>query len=110
MADLKPCPFCGNAEDIEMQEVQADHYIQCLECEASTSCVGSRPEARELWNRRAAARADGGVDKQLRTAGTLLSNIAFNLAQDERLPEEIRAAIDFARRGWDTAVRADGEG
>lgn len=49
---LEACPFCGNADDIEMQQVQADHYVQCLECEASTSCVGSRREAAELWNRR----------------------------------------------------------
>lgn len=54
--ELMPCPFCGSA-DSEMQQAQAEHYVQCLECEASTSLLGSRHEARELWNRRAALRA-----------------------------------------------------
>ena len=54
--ELMPCPFCGSA-DSEMQQAQAEHYVQCLECEASTSLLSSRREARELWNRRAALRA-----------------------------------------------------
>ncbi|MEN5207987.1 Lar family restriction alleviation protein [Stenotrophomonas terrae] len=54
--ELKPCPFCGSA-DSEMQQAQAEHYVQCLECEASTALLSSRREARELWNRRAALRA-----------------------------------------------------
>lgn len=52
-AELKPCPFCGSA-DAEMQQCQAEHYVQCLECEGATALFGSRREARELWNRRAA--------------------------------------------------------
>ena len=54
--ELLPCPFCGSA-DSEMQQAQAEHYVQCLKCEASTALLSSRREARELWNRRAALRA-----------------------------------------------------
>jgi hypothetical protein len=37
-----------------MQQCQAEHYVQCLECEGATALFSSRREARELWNRRAA--------------------------------------------------------
>jgi len=57
---LLPCPFCGS-EDAEMQQCQAEHYVQCLECEGATALFSSRREARELWNRRVtlAARQPG---------------------------------------------------
>jgi len=54
--ELLPCPFCGSA-DSEMQQAQTEHYVECLECEASTALLSTRREARELWNRRAALRA-----------------------------------------------------
>jgi hypothetical protein len=37
-------------------------------------------------------------------AGQVLSNIAYNLAQDSRLPDDARALLDGARRRWDAAV------
>ncbi len=54
--ELLHCPFCGSA-DSEMQQAQTEHYVECLECEASTALLSTRREARELWNRRAALRA-----------------------------------------------------
>lgn len=39
-------------------------------------------------------------------AGTKLSNLAFNLAQSDALPAEVRASLDDCRKEWDAAVRA----
>lgn len=57
--ELKSRPFCGS-EDSEMQQCQAEHYVQCLECEGATALFSSRREARELWNRRAPMNAQEG--------------------------------------------------
>src|SRR5690606_6726478 len=40
----------------------------------------------------------------LKRHGTLLSNIAYNLAQDDRLSDSSRWSLDDARKKWDTAI------
>jgi len=42
----------------------------------------------------------------IRTAGAKLANLAFNLAQSDALPAEVRANLDDCRKEWDAAVRA----
>lgn len=53
-----------------------------------------------------------GVDvtDEMVSAGTVLSNIVYNLAQDDRLPEAIRTSLDAARKRWDAALRTGGGG
>jgi len=40
------------------------------------------------------------------SAGTKLANLAYNLAQSDALPAEVRASLDDCRKEWDAAVRA----
>lgn len=42
----------------------------------------------------------------IRSAGAKLANLAFNLAQSDALPAEVRASLDDCRKEWDAAVRA----
>lgn len=41
---------------------------------------------------------------QAKQAGTLLANIAYNLAQDESLSDSTRWSLDDARKRWDDVV------
>lgn len=41
----------------------------------------------------------------IRTAGAKLANLAFNLAQSDALPADVRASLDDCRKEWDAAVR-----
>lgn len=59
----KPCPFCGGDADFDQVVDERDpgcggHYIDCLECGASTSLVfplmdDVKALLLERWNRRA---------------------------------------------------------
>lgn len=42
---------------------------------------------------------------QLKSIGTLLSNVAFNLAQNKDLDDFARETLDRLRREWDEAVK-----
>lgn len=39
------------------------------------------------------------------TAGAKLANLAYNLAQSDALPEDVRASLDGCRKEWDVAAR-----
>lgn len=65
------------------------------------------PAIAELQARCERADRDAGYMKH---AGTMLSNIAYNLAQDDRLPDVIRWSLDDARKRWDAAIDASGKG
>ena len=41
----------------------------------------------------------------IRSAGTKLANLAFNLAQSDALPAEVRASLNECSKEWDAAVR-----
>lgn len=78
-----------------------------------TECVrGISPiEARdaEIAELRAALSTPAPIPAQtqsIREAGSKLSNIAFNLAQDEILPAAWRASMDESWKEWDAAVHA----
>ena len=60
MTELKPCPFCGEKEDIDYGIVTGPlkgfDYIQCQNCGAEIREIhkdGQCIAAIELWNRRA---------------------------------------------------------
>lgn len=48
------------------------------------------------------------VSDEMVSAGTVLSNIVYNLAHDDRLPEALRTSLDAARKRWDAALRTGG--
>ena len=64
MPELKPCPFCGGEAELIMHkkgkpyawENDCDHWVSCMaeDCCARMGFCGTREEAVELWNRRAA--------------------------------------------------------
>ena len=43
--------------------------------------------------------------RDARHAGSLLANIAYNLAQDESLSEPVRRSLDDARKRWDLTTK-----
>ena len=43
--------------------------------------------------------------RDARHAGSLLANIAYNLAQDESLSEPVRWSLDDARKRWDLTTK-----
>lgn len=57
MNKLKPCPFCGETENLEISHYRSDgvwwHYVECAEC-IMTGPVGKlKRDAIEAWNKRA---------------------------------------------------------
>ena len=64
MAELKPCPFCGNADIKDRCKRQGNWrkvYIQCRKCNARSGVIDGyinedyqtlKDEAARLWNRR----------------------------------------------------------
>ena len=59
MIELKPCPFCGEKDDIDYGvmggTMKGFDYVQCQNCGAEIHSIhnGKYIEAIELWNRRA---------------------------------------------------------
>lgn len=53
--ELKPCPFCGEAENIEYGIYAGIDYVQCQNCGAEVRALHNCEwiAAEELWNRRA---------------------------------------------------------
>lgn len=41
----------------------------------------------------------------VRAAGDQMSNICFNLAQQDKYPADLRKTFDQCRRNWDASVR-----
>ena len=51
---LKPCPFCGYVDDVEMFELASGYYIvHCNACGAEVSFDKYQKETVIAWNRRA---------------------------------------------------------
>lgn len=57
--ELKPCPFCGG-DDLEVTDMDGDHYVLCHGCALEAPFHDSRAEAVAAWNRRAAIAAPPG--------------------------------------------------
>ncbi len=60
MTELKPCPFCGEKEDIDYGiftgTLKGFDYVECQNCGARIYEIhkdGQCIAAKELWNRRA---------------------------------------------------------
>jgi len=69
MRELKPCPFCGEADDISLAPVMMGsgidkrrlHAVECGSCAAMTESCYTESDAIDAWNRRAPAE-DGHPD------------------------------------------------
>jgi len=53
---LGDCPFCGG-DDLEVTDMDGDHYVLCHGCALEAPFHDSRAEAVAAWNRRAAIAA-----------------------------------------------------
>lgn len=60
MTELKPCPFCGEKEDIDYGiftvTLKGFDYVQCQNCSAEINAIYKDEQyisAIEAWNRRA---------------------------------------------------------
>ena len=60
MNELKPCPFCGESENVQfvsrkigIAPVETNFVnVECLQCGVSSRWTHSGREAAESWNRR----------------------------------------------------------
>lgn len=53
MSELKPCPFCGSAAEMNYHRPTESYYVACSGCTAHTCDHGAEPEqATETWNKR----------------------------------------------------------
>lgn len=58
MTELKPCPFCGEADDIDYGvyngTLKGFDYVECQNCGATIDAIhnGKYIAAEEAWNRR----------------------------------------------------------
>lgn len=50
--ELKPCPFCGGEAKLVGSNSGCLFYVECTDCEASTTSTPIAAEAAEFWNRR----------------------------------------------------------
>lgn len=62
---LKPCPFCGNTEDLEIYEEWPDATgisikVICYDCEADGPVANTEEEAIEAWNAEFSGRPKAG--------------------------------------------------
>ncbi len=68
MVELKPCPFCGNADivlcggDGILPDGGDYWYVNCLACGGSVYGSESRTKAIDSWNRRDDAALGGDGD------------------------------------------------
>lgn len=76
---------------------QAEHLYVRWANETILALLDERDRAVE-----ALAKAEATV-KRMSRAGGQLSNIAYNLAQSDRWPHDVRATLDQCRREWDAA-------
>ena len=55
MNDLKKCPFCGRAPQLNFLEDYGDYYVSCRSrtCVEQKHCYRSKSAAIKAWNRRA---------------------------------------------------------
>ena len=63
---LKPCPFCGELEDLQWQEGDDESnytggyvWVNCPVCDCNGPKGETQRETVELWNRRAEVKGDG---------------------------------------------------
>lgn len=52
MAELKPCPFCGNVCMFLNDEPAGKWVVNCLECQAIGPVKETEEQAISAWNKR----------------------------------------------------------
>lgn len=54
MSDLKPqaCPFCGKADRVIVEQLQADYAVACYHCRIYGDHRPTMAEAVRVWNNR----------------------------------------------------------
>lgn len=52
MSELKPCPFCGGAAQLNNTVDENDFYVSCDVCEIQQVGEHTMEEAVRLWNTR----------------------------------------------------------
>ena len=53
MAELKPCPFCGNVSpEIRYDFKNRTYHVLCTQCDATGGDRSNRSYAEIIWNKR----------------------------------------------------------
>lgn len=79
MAELKPCPFCGNNQHLNYVELSNGlHYIECARC-------GAAPHRLGAWNRETAVKYWNSVNRWIPC--------------EERLPEVYEKVLTYSDDG-----------
>lgn len=59
MSELKPCPFCGEADKLHVSEVYTnENVVYCRTCGATGGTRNTKAGAISSWNTRAAERRE----------------------------------------------------
>jgi hypothetical protein len=100
--ELKPCPFCGGAVELEQANSRGAHRWWGVVCRNTINLGGtcaieqipsaSREAATERWNRRAAVSGEDAAN------GAMGEREAFDVALD---------ALSEYQRNWDTGLPAE---
>ena len=97
---LKPCPFCGG-DDLEVTDMDGDHYVLCHGCALEAPFHDSRAAVIAAWNTRAALAAPAVPPQKP------LHIEALNDAWEDRDRDYVRCFHSFAA-GVSVAERAHG--
>lgn len=113
---LLPCPFCGTADGIKIENVAADlgggYYIACPKCQASTGlrfACGEDPKPLlvEQWNRRATPTAPvAPSDWKWREAVEKLNHLRAFLVGWKESDSCARNAMQAQVAGWVEGIDA----
>jgi len=102
------CPALYTAEQVRACVSSATEALRAEVAEARGGWHMANGTAELAMKHRdaAEARAERLAEalRDARHAGSLLANIAYNLAQDESLSEPVRWSLDDARKRWDQAA------
>ena len=114
------CDNCGASTGYTDRGFRADWNARACVSSATEALRAEVAEARDGWHMAngtaelamkhrdaAEARAERLAEalRDARHAGSLLANIAYNLAQDESLSEPVRWSLDDARKRWDLTTK-----
>ena len=78
---MRPCPFCGNAESLEICDNDyGDLHVWCRKCDASgppvkTDAANKKMEAERLWELRFSVEVSASTLEALDTLDTRLKTV-----------------------------------
>lgn len=86
--ELKPCPFCGNSEDLTVTRINNStgyRRIECKKCDYNRYIYGTKQDAIRKWNTRPAEEA---LKAEVERLKGVIAEIATTLATGAEVSED----------------------